>query len=120
MPSRAPRDSSCHGGLMRAWLEVDLGVVSQNYDRIRKHVGPRVGVIAVVKSDAYGHGIEAIAKLLDKKGVLAFAVISLDEAMRVRKVSSAPVLIMGYLDNEEIEQAIACGFVLSLYDRELA
>lgn len=104
---------------MRAWLEVDLGTISQNYDTIKTHIG-RSGVIAVVKSDAYGHGIEAIAKLLERKGALAFAVISLDEALRVRKVSSVPVLIMGYLDDLEIEQAIAHGFVLSLFDTELA
>ncbi len=105
---------------MRAWLEVDLSVISKNYDLIQKHVGPQVGVIAVVKSDAYGHGIETIAKTLDRKGALAFAVISLEEAFQVRKQSSAPVLIMGYLSDAEIEQAIASGFVLSMYDRELA
>lgn len=104
---------------MRAWLEIDLGVISNNYDLIKARVGERVGVIAVVKSDAYGHGIETIAKLLDKKGVLAFAVISFDEAVRVRKVSNAPVLILGYVDEAELEQAIACGFVLSLYDAGL-
>jgi alanine racemase len=105
---------------MRAWLEVNLGVISDNYDLIRRHVGPKVGVIAVVKSDAYGHGIEPIAKLLDQKGVLAYAVISLEEAFQVRKSSRRPVLIMGYLDNQEIEQAIASGFILSLYDKDLA
>lgn len=104
---------------MRAWLEVDLGVISHNYNVIKEHIGQRVGVIAVVKSDAYGHGIEPIVKLLERRGVLAFGVISLEEAVRVRKVTSAPVLILSYLDDSEISQAIACGFVLSLYDREL-
>lgn len=104
---------------MRAWLEINLEAVSNNYDIVRRHIG-KTGIIAVIKSDAYGHGIEAIAKLLDKKGVLAFAVISLDEAIRARRVSTAPILILGYLDENEIEEAIACGFVLSLYDIALA
>jgi len=104
---------------MRAWLEIDLGVISHNYDLIKAQIGQRVGVIAVVKSDAYGHGIETIVPLLDKKGVLAYAVISLDEAIRVRKVSNTPVLILGYLDDREIEDAITWGFVLSLFDKNL-
>ncbi|HEY3781554.1 MAG TPA: alanine racemase [Fimbriimonadaceae bacterium] len=104
---------------MRAWLEIDLGVIGQNVDVIKSYIG-KTGIIAVVKSDAYGHGIEQTAKLLEKKGVLAFAVISLEEAVRVRRVSNIPVLIMGYLDDQEIEQAIACGFVLSLFDKDLA
>jgi len=104
---------------MRAWLEIDLGVVSRNCDSIKQHLG-KTGVIAVVKSDAYGHGIEAVVRVLEKKGILAFAVISIEEATRVRKVTTLPVLIMGYLDDHEIEQAVACGFVLSLFDIELA
>jgi alanine racemase len=104
---------------MRAWLEIDLGVVSRNCDAIKAHLG-KTGVIAVVKSDAYGHGIEAIVRILEKKGILAFAVISIEEAARVRKVTNLPVLVMGYLEDNEIEQAIACGFVLSLFDIELA
>ncbi len=104
---------------MRAWLEIDLGVVASNCDVLKAHLG-KTGIIAVVKSDAYGHGIEAIVKVLEKKGILAFAVISLDEAMRVRKVTALPVLVMGYMDDQEISDAIACGFVLSLFDIELA
>jgi len=105
---------------MRAWLEIDLAAVSRNYDRIRHHIGPHVGVIAVVKSDAYGHGIETMAALLQKRGIQGFAVISLEEAIQIRKVSKAPVLIMGYLTDQEIEEAIRQGCVLSLYDAELA
>ena len=104
---------------MRAWLEIDLGVISHNYDLIKAQIGQRCGVIAVVKSDAYGHGIEAIVKLLDRKGTLAYGVISLEEAIRVRKISNTPVLILGYLDDKEIEEAITWGFVMSLYDYQL-
>src|SRR5438067_1684338 len=105
---------------MRAWLELDLGAVSRNYDRLKQHVGEEVGVIAVVKSDAYGHGIGEMARFLDAKHVAGFAVIELEEALEVRKVSRTPVLIMGYLDEQEIEEAIRRGFVLSLYDYALA
>ncbi len=105
---------------MRAWLEVDLEAVAHNYRCVQDHVGPDVRVCGVVKADAYGHGIEAIAGTLSRCGIDSFAVISLDEAIRVRAVSPLPVLIMGYLDDEDIETAIREGFTISLYDRELA
>src|SRR4051812_36474705 len=105
---------------MRAWLELDLGAVSRNYHCIKTHIGEDVGIIAVVKSDAYGHGISEMARLLDRKGVQGFAVIELEEALEVRKVSRTPVLIMGYLTDAEIEEAMRRGFVLSLYDLEIA
>lgn len=104
---------------MRAWLEVDLQALSNNYDVVKNHVGADTGIFAVVKSDAYGHGIESICRTLDAKGISGFAVITLHEAQRVRKVSLRPVLIMGYLSDLEIRDAIRQGFLLSLYDTEL-
>lgn len=105
---------------MRAWLEIDLGTVARNFQHVRQHLGPHPEICAVVKADAYGHGIERMARTLDRAGVDSFAVISLDEAWGVRRESSKDVLIMGYLDDSEIAEAILEGFVLSLFDRELA
>jgi len=104
---------------MRAWLEIDLGAIAHNTRLVRAHVGSNTRVCAVVKADAYGHGIEPVAQVLDQEGIDHFAVISLDEAMRVRSVSGLDVLIMGYLDDQEIEEAVRQGFVLSLFDRDL-
>jgi len=104
---------------MRAWLEVDLDVLGENYQLVRNKIGAGVDLMAVVKADAYGHGLDRIAKELDLLGVDSFAVISLDEARRVRRHSARPVLIMGYLDQKEIAEAIDEDFILSLYDREL-
>lgn len=105
---------------MHAWLEVDLDAVKRNVRLVKQHIGPQTGIVAVVKADAYGHGVEAIARTLDQQDIASFAVITLEEAQRVRSVSTKDVLIMGFLDDVEIEQAIAEGFVLSLYDRPLA
>jgi alanine racemase len=104
---------------MRAWLEIDLEVVRQNYKAIRKTVGSQVGIIAVVKADAYGHGIEEICRVLDGCGVDMFAVISLEEAIKVRRHSRKSVLILNYLDSRETAEAINLGFVLTLYDKEM-
>ncbi len=104
---------------MRAWLEVYLGVVAKNYRRVQEHLGS-TAICAVVKADAYGHGIEPIVRTLDREQVHSYAVISLDEALRVRSQSARDVLIFGYLDDLEFAEAVQQGFVFSLYDRSLA
>lgn len=105
---------------MRAWLEVDLDVVAQNYHTVCDFLGPKTHVMAVVKADAYGHGTEAITRVLDREGCPHFGVISIEEARQVRSVSDRPVLVMGFLDDAEIQECIRDGYVLSLYDRGLA
>lgn len=103
---------------MRAWLEVDVAAIRRNTQLLKKTVGSTVGIIGVVKSDAYGHGIEKVASILDQEAVDMFAVISLEEALKVRQVSRKPVLILNYLETAEILEAIDQGFTLTLYDRE--
>ncbi len=103
---------------MHAWLEIDLDIVRQNLSRVKEFVGSGVGIIAVVKTEAYGHGLEEMTTLLDGEGVSQFAVMTLEEARRARRHTTKPILIMGYLDVKEVTDAIEEGFVLSLYDRE--
>src|SRR3989344_9041070 len=95
---------------MRAWLEVDLDTVRRNLEIVRRSVGTGVEVIAVVKADAYGMGVKEISRVLGGGNVAMFAVISLDEARKVREASSKPVLIMGYLEPKEIVSAIEEGY----------
>ncbi|QQG49968.1 MAG: alanine racemase [Candidatus Berkelbacteria bacterium] len=104
---------------MRAWLEIDLDVVRRNTAILKKKIGSNVGVIAVVKADAYGHGIETITKTLNASGVDMFAVISLEEALKVKRNSRKPVLILNYLNSQETSEAIEHGFALTLYDKEM-
>lgn len=104
---------------MRAWIEIDLSALQKNLDTIRGYIGGDCGVYAVVKADAYGHGIEPVCRTLDANHIDGFAVIGFEEALRVRSVSSRPVLVMGYLDRDELAEAIRLGLELSVYDRSL-
>jgi len=105
---------------MRAWLEVDLAGIDRNFQAIQEKIGRTVAIIAVVKSDAYGLGLEPVVQTLDRSGAQMFAVISLQEAKRIRRVSKKPVLILGFLEDKEIAEAIENGFNLSLYENKLA
>ena len=103
---------------MHAWLEIDLSTVKHNLEQIKKTIGSGIEVIAVVKTDAYGHGLEKIVQTLDREDISMFTVITLDEARQAQRISGKPILLMGYLDTKELTDAIDEGYVLSLYDRE--
>ena len=105
---------------MQAWAEIDLDAIGHNIEIIQKTVGKDVGIIGVIKADAYGHGIKRIVPAMESAGVSMLATISVEEAFEAREVSKLPILILGYLDPKEITQAIEAGFALSLYDVELA
>lgn len=104
---------------MRAWAEVDLEAVWQNVGVIKEEIGRDVDLIAVVKADAYGHGINAVVRTIDPGPVAMYAVLSLEEARTIRRQSTKPILIMGYLDIKEVVDAIEEGFDLSVYDKDL-
>jgi alanine racemase len=68
------------------WLEIDLTALANNVAVIRELVGPGVGVSAVVKADAYGHGSTQTALAFESAGVDQLCVASLDEALALREV----------------------------------
>ena len=52
----------------RAWAEVNLKRLKKNYEAIKAHVNSDVGVMGVVKADAYGHGTMEEARKLEALG----------------------------------------------------
>ena len=75
--------------------EVDLAALRANIDVVSALVGPRIGILAVVKADAYGHGAVACARALERK-VWGFAVSLVEEGIELRRGGvTAPVVILG-------------------------
>ena len=66
-------------------LTVDLSALQQNYAKIKSLVLPPCKVTAFVKANAYGLGIEEIAKALNKANVRTYFVATIDEAIELRK-----------------------------------
>ncbi len=80
--------------LRRARVEVDLGALERNFDRLAARVAP-AGVLAVVKADAYGHGAVEVARALEPRGVAGFAVALVEEALELRQAGvKAPILVL--------------------------
>lgn len=102
----------------RVWLEIDLHALAANYRRIAEAVTP-CSVMAVLKANAYGLGVDRIACELAEIGVQAFGVAELNEALALRH-HGLPVLILGSILPEEIPEAVAAGITLPVTDIETA
>jgi alanine racemase len=100
-----------------AWAEVSLATLRENFRAIRRHVGPGVEVVGVLKANAYGHGAEAVARALAAEGAAWFGVTSAAEALPLRRAGlSQPVLLFsGFWPGEE-ELLADHGLVPFLFD----
>jgi alanine racemase len=87
---------------VNACIRLDLAAVRHNLATVRARV-PGARVLAVIKADAYGHGLLRIAKTLDS--VEGFAVARLDEALALRHagMSQRIVVLQGFVEPPELE-----------------
>lgn len=102
----------------RVRLVLDLGVLRSNYRKIETAVRP-CGVVGVLKANAYGLGMRPIAVALRDAGIGFLAVAELREALDLRDLG-LPVLILGSVLPEEIEDAVEAGIVLPIGDPGVA
>lgn len=95
----------------RTWIEADLGALAHNIFFLRQIAGPDVKIMAVVKSNAYGHGLLDFASAVKKaqkglNGVNWFGVDTYPEAKALRKAGiKEPILVLGYTLPEFFERA---------------
>lgn len=102
--SGAPRAHRC-------WAEIDLDALRHNAGAVREHLGEKVKIMAVVKANAYGHGIGPVVRALDGR-VEMFGVANVREAVEVREhLADAPVFILGPALAEERAEIVARRFV---------
>ena len=66
------------------WAEIDLGAIVHNFGIVRRLVGPKTKIMAVVKANAYGHGSLEVARSLVSAGADALGVARLSEAKYLR------------------------------------
>ncbi|MDO8561155.1 MAG: alanine racemase [bacterium] len=82
---------------LRTWIEIDTAALAANFRQLRNIVSAKKKIMAVVKSNAYGHGIVGIAKSLRKSAPsIWFGVDSLVEGLRLREEGiKSPILVLG-------------------------
>ena len=80
------------------WTEIDLDALAYNMRNIRKKAGPDRRIAAVVKANAYGHGVLMMLDTLKENGADQFAVATLNEALELRRaLPNDDILVLGIL-----------------------
>ncbi|OIO38429.1 MAG: alanine racemase, partial [Candidatus Omnitrophica bacterium CG1_02_46_14] len=90
------------------WAEVDLLALKRNLKIIRSEISDRnTKILCVVKANAYGHGMEEIAKALKKEGVDFFGVATIDEALQLRRCCpKVNILVLGSFHKSQVPKYI--------------
>lgn len=104
---------------MLNWIEVDADALRHNLALFRRRVGPDVRLAAVVKSNAYGHGMLEVARVAVDAGADWLCVNNLDEGLRLREAGfDVPVHVMGYVPLDGLADAVARDLRLAVYNVE--
>jgi alanine racemase len=100
-----------------SYVTVDLDAIAHNLRAIRAQVGPEREILAVVKANAYGHGLVDVARTALRHGATRLAVsrVGEGEALRMAGVT-APVLVMGYSSPSEAPDVVANNLTVAVGD----
>jgi alanine racemase len=98
-----------------SYIEISKKNLIHNVQQFRNFIKKGTLISAVVKANAYGHGDREIVKILSPY-VDYFQVNSVEELDRIKKISSKPVLVFGYVGKDNLEKAMRLGCILSVFD----
>ncbi len=102
-------------------LAIDLAALEHNYRQLRRLCDPKVKMLAVVKADAYGHGLLPVARKLADAGVDYFGVGSLEEGLNLRRAGiTQPVLLLLGILPEEAGCAVSHDLDVALFRQDVA
>ena len=99
---------------MLSYIEISKKNVLHNYEMVKSILKPEVKIVAVIKANAYGHGQNEIAQILEDKADY-FQVDDAQEFKLLRKVSQKPTLILGYVAEDEMEEVLEMDGILAVY-----
>jgi alanine racemase len=100
-------------------IEISRSALVHNIREFRRLVGRRRTFMAVVKANAYGHGLLEVARIALGAGVDWLGVNSVEEGATLRDAGiKAPVLVLGYVPFRGLEEAAVRELRLTVYNRE--
>ncbi|MDR0405839.1 MAG: alanine racemase [Clostridiales bacterium] len=100
----------------RAWCEVSLDAITYNLKQFRE-LASDAKIMAVVKADAYGHGVQEVSRTLADSGADALAVAIPDEALQLRNSGiDIPILVLGHTPAEYMGEMTALDITPTVYD----
>ncbi len=104
---------------MLNWVEIDAGALRNNIAEFKRRVGlgPRLG--AVVKSNAYGHGMIEVARIAAEASADWLCVNNVEEGVALREAGlSLPILVMGYVPLDGLDEVVAHALQPVVYNLE--
>lgn len=106
----------------RGYIEVDLQNIITNVENMQREICPNTKMIAVIKTDGYGHGSVPIAKALTgHAGLYGFAVATDEEAMElVREGIEEPIIVLGYTFPYAYEEMAINGIEPTVFRLDMA
>ncbi len=99
------------------WIELDGRAPEHNLAEMKRGAAPGVLACAVVKANAYGHGLEPFARLVPSADWLG--VNSLEEGLALRSLGETrPVILLGHVPLARLRDAVDADLALTVYNRE--
>ena len=92
----------------RVYAQIDLGAVRENFRNMKANLAQGVQMIAVIKTDGYGHGAVRIAHTVEAYDYLwGFAVATVEEGMELREAGiRKPILLLGFTFPEDYDTIV--------------
>ncbi len=104
----------------KTYLEIDLSAYENNIRFFQRKLD-HSKIMAVVKSDGYGHGAKKIARTAIESGVNKLAVAFLEEGIELREAGiEVPILVMNYFTPEYVNLAVENDLTITVFSREHA
>lgn len=101
------------------WAEVNLDLLRSNFQKVRQ-IAPNSRILAVVKSDAYGHGAVLVAKELEAAGASFFGVATAAEALALRESGvKTPILVLSGMTPEQLPLLLRFDMMPAVFNREV-
>lgn len=103
------------------WAEIDLDAIAHNVRAIKAFVGDGVEIIASVKANAYGHGLQPVARTALAAGASRLAVHRIQAAVALREAGiTAPILLLGHVPPSGVDLVLTHSITPTLVDRQSA
>ncbi len=104
-----------------AWAEVDLGAIEHNVGELCRIADTDVTLMAVVKANAYGHGIVDVSIRALQAGAGSLGVARIEEGIQLRQAGlDAPILILGHTPTDRFQDLFEYNLIQTVYSFEIA
>ena len=101
------------------YIQIDLNAIAENTARLKAAIAPTPHMMAVVKANAYGHGLTQVAKTALKNGADWLGVAIPEEGETLRRAGvDAPILVLGAVNEKGAEASVRWHLTQTVFDRE--